>query len=346
VGQLKWSANRDLRHRSYLLALDMFARITGVGAYIPDLHIGNTELEMIIPTSDAWIRENIGVETRSVISPTETIADMGTKAGAEAVKMAGTDVGLVICATNSPNLLYPATACRIVQNLSLGNVPAFDLQAGCTGFLYALQQAKAVVESQGISVLIIGSDALSTGFHWHDRNAVLFGDGAGAMVISPGDEPGIMAIHLGSDYSEAISLKTPFDPALSSPVYYLEGEKERRAGDFYTQMNGRAIMKLSLNHVPKAMQKVLADSGVKAEDLDLFLPHQTNKHVIAKLAEQVGFPLEKIPDVLTEHGSLSTAVMPVSLHMALQAGQLEPGHKILMTAYGAGFTFGAAVVSW
>ncbi len=370
-----------------------YARITGVGKYIPERHVSNTELEKIIDTSDAWIQENIGVKTRSVIDPAQTIAGMGIEAGREAVQKSGRgDIRLVICATNSPDVLYPATACRIAQGLELGHIPGYDLQAGCTGFLYALTQAKAVVESQNISVLVIGSDALSTGFLWRgdpgagkrgvddgvalpqagqdvhrsgDRNAVLFGDGAGAVVLSPSEKPGLLATHIGAEYSDAISLATPFSAALNSPLYYLAGETERRTGgpgagkrgvggahdvplraDYYTKMNGRAIMKLSLTHVPKAIDTVLNDASLAKGDIDVFLPHQTNKHVIRKLAEHLNFPAEKIPDVLTQHGSLSTAVMPVSLHMALESGQLQPGNRVLMTAYGAGFTFGAAVMTW
>lgn len=326
----------------------MFARITGVGAYIPERRVNNTELEKIIPTSDAWIRENIGVITRSVIAPGETIADLGTKAAREALsKSDRNDIGLVICATNSPDTLYPATACRIAHELGLGFVPAYDLQAGCTGFLYALAQAKPYVESSGKSALVIGSDALSTGFFWQgDRNAVLFGDGAGAVVLSPSSEPGILAIEIGAEYSDGISLKTPYDSALSSPLHYLAGETARRPGDWYTKMNGRAIMKLSLTHVPKAIDAVLNRAGLGKADVSVFLPHQTNKHVIRKLAEHVNFPVEKIPDVLSQYGSLSTAVIPVSLHMALSARQPAAGENILVTAYGAGFTYGAAVMRW
>lgn len=326
----------------------MFARITGVGKYIPARHVTNTELEKIIPTSDAWIQENIGVKTRSVIDPNETVAQMGTEAAREAVSNSKReDIRLVICATNSADFLYPATAGRIAQNLALGFIPGYDLQAGCTGFLYALAQAKAVVETQNISVLVIGTDALSTEFNWHgDRNAVLFGDGAGAVVLSPSDKPGLLAMHIGAEYSDAISLKTPFDATLNSPLQYLEGEKGRRQGDYYTKMNGRAIMKLSLTHVPRAIDTVLSGAKLSARDIDVFLPHQTNKHVVRKLADHVAFPIEKIPDVLGRHGSLSTAVIPVSLHMAMENGTLKPGARILMAAYGAGFTFGAAVMEW
>ncbi len=360
----------------------MFARITGVGAYIPELRVRNSELEKIIPTSDAWIQENIGVVTRSVIAPGETIADMGTKAAREALrKSRREDIGLVICATNSPDTLYPATACRIAHELGLGFVPAYDLQAGCTGFLYALAQAKPFVEAAGKSVLVIGSDALSTGFRWSgdsseqtrggtaahemhpsgdpsartrgvaaahevhrsgDRNAVLFGDGAGAVVLSPSEEPGILAIEIGAEYSDGITLKTPYDSALSSPLHYLAGETERRPGDWYTKMNGRAIMKLSLAHVPKAMDTVLERAGLSSADVSVFLPHQTNKHVIRRLAGHINFPVEKIPDVLSQYGSLSTAVIPVSLHMSMP--QMKIGDTILVTAYGAGFTYGAAVM--
>ncbi len=362
----------------------MFARITGVGAYIPERRVGNAELEKIIPTSDAWIRENIGVVTRSVIAPGETIADMGTKAAREALtKSDRNDIGLVICATNSPDTLYPATACRIAHELGLGFVPAYDLQAGCTGFLYALAQARPFVESAGKSALVIGSDALSTGFRWSgdpgarargvdaahevhpsgdpiagmrrvdaahevhpsgDRNAVLFGDGAGAVVLSPSEKPGILAMEIGAEYSDGITLKTPYDSALSSPLHYLAGENERRTGDWYTKMNGRAIMKLSLTHVPKAMDTVLERAGLSSADVSIFLPHQTNKHVIRKLADHIAFPVEKIPDVLSQYGSLSTAVIPVSLHMSQQRAQ--KGDNVLITAYGAGFTFGAAVLRW
>lgn len=343
----------------------MFARIAGVGAYIPERRVSNFELEKIIPTSDAWIRENIGVVTRSVIAPGETIADMGTKAAREALTKSGCEnIGLVICATNSPDTLYPATACRIAHELDLGFVPAYDLQAGCTGFLYALAQAKLFVESAGKSALVIGSDALSTGFHWSgdpgartrggdaahevhpsgDRNAVLFGDGAGAVVLSPSLDTGILAVEIGAEYSEGITLKTPYDSALSSPLHYLAGETERRSGDWYTKMNGRAIMKLSLAHVPKAMDTVLKNAGIGNKDISVFLPHQTNKHVIRKLAEHIGFAAEKIPDILSQYGSLSTAVIPVSLHMAMP--HMRKGDNILVTAYGAGFTYGAAVIRW
>lgn len=325
-----------------------FARITGVGKYIPERHVSNTELEKIIATSDAWIVDNIGVKTRSVIAPGQTIAEMGTRAAADALAMAKRDdIGLVICATNSPDVLYPATACRIAADLGLGHIPAYDLQAGCTGFLYALTQARGIVEAQGRSALVIGSDALSTGFLWAgDRNAVLFGDGAGAAVLSPSEKPGILSTHIGAEYSDAISLHTPADSALNSPLHYLEGATQRQSGDYYTKMNGRSIMKLSLTHVPRAMDTALAEAGLAAADVDVFIPHQTNKHVIQKLADHIGYKVDKIPDVLSRHGSLSTAVIPVSLSMALDEGRLKSGDRVLMTAYGAGFTFGAAALVW
>lgn len=337
----------------------MYARITGVGSYIPARRVSNAELEKIIPTNDAWIRENIGVVTRSVIAPGETTADMGSKAAAAALAQAKRDdIGLVICATNSPDTLYPATACRIAHNLGLGLVPGYDLQAGCTGFLYALAQAKPYVETSRKSVLVIGSDALSTGFLWHDdeatnqpsgdRNAVLFGDGAGAVVLSPDDRAGILAVETGAEYSEGIVLRTPYNSALNSPLKQLENHSARASaqGDYHTKMNGRAIMKLSLTHVPRAMDAVLRQAGLNARDVSVFLPHQTNKHVISKLADQIGYPVENIPDILSRYGSLSTAVIPVSLDMAQQAGQLVPNAAVLMTAYGAGFTFGAMVMRW
>lgn len=325
----------------------MHARITGVGAYIPERRITNHEIAKIIETSDEWIQQNIGVKTRSLIAPGETIADMGTRAAAEALSRSSTSgIGLVICATNSPDTLYPATACLIAKNLNLGHVPAYDLQAGCTGFLYALAQAKAVVETSGQSVLVVGSDALSTGFNWHDRNAVLFGDGAGAVVLSPSEKPGILAIEIGAEYSDGITLKTPLDSTLSSPLHYFAGEHERRTGDWYTKMNGRAIMKLSLTHVPKAIDNVMQRAGFAAADIDHFLPHQTNKHVIEKLASHIGFDVREIPDVLSQYGSLSTAVIPVSLHMSLENGKIKPGESMVATAYGAGFTYGAIALRW
>jgi len=324
----------------------MFAKITGVGSYIPESRVPNSSLEKIIPTTDAWIRENIGVSERSVMAPTETITDMGVHAAKAAMAMAGApEIGLVICATNSPDTLYPATACRISHALEIGNAPAYDLQAGCTGFLYALTQARAFVETQHKAALVIGSDALSTGFNWHgDRNAVLFGDAAGAVVLAPSDAPGILSAHIGAEFSDAIELKTPFASSLNSPLNYLAGETKRRDGEFYTTMNGRAIMKLSLTHVPRAIDKALADAKISKADVSWFLPHQSNKHVIAKLCDHIGFDKEKVPHVLEPFGSLSTAVMPVSL--AMVAPKVKSGEIILMTAYGAGFTYGASVMRW
>lgn len=323
------------------------AGIAGVGAYVPDKIITNADLEKIVDTSDEWIVNRSGIRERRIAPPEMAASDFAEIAARQAIAGAGItaeDLDLVIVATNTPDMVFPATACLVQDRIGAKKAGAFDLAAGCSGFMYAM-----VVGSQFIStgsyrnVLVIGSENLSKIVNWKDRKTcVLFGDGAGAVVLSqaaPGS--GILSQKLWADGSGSHSLQLPAGGS-RLPASHETVDNNLH----YVHMRGRDIFKFAVRSTGKAAAEVLAAAGIKASDIDHFIPHQANVRIIEAAARRLRLPMEKVHVNVDRYGNTSTASIPIALAEAVGAGRIKKGEHILMVGFGAGLTWAAAVLKW
>jgi 3-oxoacyl-[acyl-carrier-protein] synthase-3 len=321
----------------------MNIKITGTGSSLPKLRITNEDLSRIVDTSDEWIASRTGIRARH-IAVEETTTEMSVEAAESALKSAGIeaeDVGIIIAATVSADKYLPGLACEVQKNIGAKHAVAFDLNAACSGFLFALNTA-ALYLKQGIyqHALIIGAETLSKMVDWTDRSTcVLFGDGAGAAVLSVSEEKGILSMVQGSDGArgdvlscEARKVNNPYkksDTALS-----------------YVSMNGQEVYRFAVKTVPKAICESVERAGLKLEDIDLFLLHQANYRIIEAVSKRLGQPMKKFPTNLEECGNISAASVPILLDNVNNHGMMTKGMKIVLAGFGAGLTWGAVVIEW
>ncbi len=320
--------------------------ILGTGAYAPERVLTNQELERIVETSDQWIRERTGIRERRIIGPEETVATMATAAAEVALKNAGIDkaaLSHIILATNSPDYLYPAVAIRVQDALGLnGTLGAFDLQAGCSGFNYALYLAERLVAVDERPILVIGSDANSRFTDWGDRSTcVLFGDGAGAVVVGPVDRGGIIASFVASSLNMKLYCQTEFN-AQVSPFLPRQTTTERH----FLWMDGPEIFKFAVNAVKESIRRISEMSGVPREAFDYLIIHQANNRILEAAARFAKVPMEKLYVNVDRYGNTSAASVPLALHEAVSAGKLKPGDKVFLCSFGAGVTWAAALLEW
>jgi 3-oxoacyl-[acyl-carrier-protein] synthase-3 len=320
--------------------------IRGWGMYVPERVMTNHDLEKIVHTSDEWITSRTGIRERHIVSADETTSSMAIAAGRRAIERAGLtpgDIDLVIVGTATPDYQFPATACLVQDALGVEG-GAFDLEAGCTSFMYGLAVASALV-STGMyqHVLVVGSESLSRILDWTDRaTCVLFGDGAGAVVVSPGVycefEPQYV---LGSDGSGAQALCLPAGgsrmPAREETV---------RDGLHFVRMAGPEVFRFATRVVAQATSQVLAKAGMTAADIDLFIPHQANTRIIESAARRLNIPEERVFVNIERYGNTSSASIPIALCEADEKGLLEPGNRVVMVGFGAGLTWGAGAIQW
>lgn len=337
-------------------------RFTGIGSFTPARRITNQDWEKLVATTDDWIRQNVGIVQRSRIDAGSSTVEMGHKAALVALEKArlpAESLERVLCATNTQGYLYPSTASQIQEKLGAKNAAAMDIQAGCTGWLYAVQLASALISAdQSGPVLIVGTDALSTAINLYDRSSLLFGDGAGAAVVVPQDS-GAQAP--AQRLAEPIfSLRTMPSMAMQQATIikeennrledYLSGKDMSQVERPLARMDGKGSLRLALTETRACLDDVLTKAkhryGIESSDIDLFVPHQTNAKVVQALCEHVGFPLEKIPYTLDKYGGISTASIPTGLNEHHNAGKIRPGDLVLACAYGAGFTSGAVLFEW
>lgn len=322
------------------------AGIISVASAVPEKVLTNADLEKIVDTTDEWIRNMTGIVERRIAAEGEATSDYATKAGSAAMKRAGLDpkdIDLIIVATITGDMAFPSTA-SIVQNALGADCPAFDLCAGCSGWVYALSVANGFVSS-GIygKVLVIGADLLTSITNWTDRSTcVLFGDGAGAAIVSevePGS--GFLAFELGSDGSGALALYAPAGGSREALTH--EGLDAHRNKLF---MEGREVFKFAVKVQGEAAERVLAKVGMTTADIDLMIPHQANVRIIDSAINRLGLPAEKIFVNLQKYGNTSAASIPIALDEALQTGRVKKGDTILTVGFGAGLTWGAGVMKW
>lgn len=330
----------------------------GFGSEIPPRRLTNAQVESFTDTTAAWIETNVGIKTRSRIGEDQTLADLGAAAAQKALATAGVaaaDLDFVLCATNSQDDIFPSTASKIQDALSASAATAMDLQAGCTGWLYGMQMGTALVQSgQARRVLVVGVESLIRSLYLYDRNSALFGDAAGATVITraPDDaqhfEP-IFATHTTPSF--ALHHPAIHREELNRVEDYMAGEDMDAVARPKAVMDGRASMKLALTTVTEMIDRVFERArelglGIQREDVDVFMPHQTNIHIIKKFCEHLDYPFENVPLILDKYGCVSTASIPTGLFEHHAAGRIQPGDLVLCAGYGAGWTAGALLFRW
>jgi 3-oxoacyl-[acyl-carrier-protein] synthase-3 len=321
--------------------------ITGTGAYLPEQVITNAHFEAILDTSDAWIVSRTGIKERRRALPDETTADLGLIAARRALAKAGItpqEVDLIIVATATPDMAFPATACLIQSRLGAMQAAAFDLQAGCTGFIYGMAVGAQFIAS-GIyqTVLLIGAELFSRCLNWADRTTcILFGDGAGAVVLQPVAEgAGVLSVCLGADGSGAGLLELPAGGTR------MPASLETVTNNLHTiHMEGSEVFKFAVRIMGEASLEALAKCGLTAGDIDMLIPHQANIRIIDAALKRLELPRGKAYVNLHRYGNMSSASIPVALDEALQEQKIKAGEHLLMVAFGAGLTWGASVVKW
>ncbi|CZE46753.1 beta-ketoacyl-ACP synthase III [Campylobacter geochelonis] len=322
------------------------ASMISIGAYVPEFILTNHDLEKMVETSDEWIVKRTGIHTRH-IAKDEVTSDLGYKAAKQAIeraKLAPSDIDAVICATISPDYLcMPSTACRISNLLGLTNVTAFDISAACTGFIYLLEIAKSLVESgMKKNVLIIGAEKLSSITNWEDRGTcVLFGDGAGAAVISLREDNHIIDVHTSSDGSKGELLITPGCGSVN-PMSQDTLDKKLH----FMHMAGNEVFKVAVNTLTNDVIDILAKNGILSSQIDLFIPHQANLRIINAVQQKLGLSDEQCVLTVAKYGNTSSASIPMAINDAFESGRLKNGSLMLLDAFGGGFTWGSALLKF
>jgi 3-oxoacyl-[acyl-carrier-protein] synthase-3 len=314
--------------------------ITGLGCHVPAKVVTNDDIAQVVDTSDEWIRERTGIRERRMAVDEEAMSDVSLPACRRALEMAGVDpasVDLLIVATVTPDMAFPSTAAILADELGMPDAAAYDLSAGCTGFMYAVVQAYGMVAS-GLSqrALVVGGDVLSRILDWNDRSTlVLFGDGAGAVVLERVDEGGFLGFELGADGAGGADLTLPGG-----------GSRPADREDGHLRMNGREVFKFATRVLVSSAEAVLAECGKAVVDVDVYVPHQANVRIIDHAARKLGFPPEKVIVNVDRYGNTSSGSIPLALADAADDGRLQPGKLVLMTGMGAGLTWGSALVEW
>ena len=314
--------------------------ITGLGVYVPDRVFTNKDLEQYVDTTDEWIVERTGIRERRFATEEQALTDIAEPAAIAALADAGVDassIDLIIVATVTPDMMFPTSSALLADSLGMPDAAAYDLLAGCTGFMYALAQAYSMIAS-GLSrrALVVGGDVLSKILDWTDRSTlVLFGDGAGAVVLEPVETGGFLGFELGADGGGGDSLWLPGS-----------GSRHFEDADKLVKMNGREVFKFATRVMVSSASNVLDECGLTVDDVDVYVPHQANKRIIDHAAAKLGIPSEKIVVNVDRYGNTSSGSIPLALADAAADGRLHEGELVLMTGMGAGLTWGSAVMEW
>jgi 3-oxoacyl-[acyl-carrier-protein] synthase-3 len=315
-----------------------YARIVGTGSYLPVNVVTNEELALRVDTSDEWIRARTGIRQRHLAAPEQTSSELAYQAALQAIAAAGiapADLDLIIVATSTPDFIFPSTACLLQAKLGAKRCPAFDVQAVCSGFVYALDIADKYIRGGAYRhALIVGAEVFSRILDWNDRGTcVLFGDGAGAVVLAAGDKPGVCASVLHADGSQAGILSTPGNVC---------GGKV--TGDPFLRMDGQAVFKLAVRVLDEVARETLKLCNMQPTDVDWLIPHQANVRILDATARKLGIAAEKVVVTVDRHANTSAASVPLALDVAVRDGRIKPGDKVLLEGVGGGFTWGAALV--
>lgn len=318
----------------------IYSKIIGTGSYLPEKTLTNYDLEKMVDTTHDWIFSRSGIVERHVAAENEMTSDLGLQAAKRAIEAAGLtvqDIDLIIVATTTPDHIFPSTACVIQDKLGNTDAIAFDVQAVCSGFIYALNTADLYIRSgQAKNALVIGAEVLSRILNWEDRTTcVLFGDGAGAVVLQKSEQPGILGAKLHADGSQRCML--------SATGQIRDGKIQ---GEPFIKMDGQAVFKFAVTSLSNVAEEVLEENNMKGTDVNWMIPHQANIRIIEATAKKLGLSMDNVVLTVAKHGNTSAASIPLALDTAVREGRIKPGQHLLMEAVGGGFTWGAALIRW
>lgn len=319
------------------------SKITGTGGYLPENVMTNADLEKIVDTTDEWITSRTGIKKRHIVVDGETTCDLAEKAALNAMDAAGIakeDIDLIIVATTTPDRVFPSTACLLQERLDIHGCTAFDVQAVCTGFVYALGVADKFIKSgTHKTALVIGAETMSRTVDWNDRTTcVLFGDGAGAVILEASDEPGILSTHLHADGK--------YKDLLTVPAGVSENPALFQSGEAYMQMKGNEVFKMAVNTLGRIVDETLAANNMEKTDIDWLVPHQANIRIINATAKKLSMSMDHVVVTVHEHGNTSAASVPLALNVAVRDGRIKRGETIMLEAFGGGFTWGSALIKY
>jgi len=320
----------------------IYSRIAGTGSYLPEKILTNADLEKMVDTTDQWITDRTGIKKRH-ISEGQTTCDLAEQAVLNAIKAAGIshdDIDLIIVATTTPDRVFPSTACLLQERLGIHGCPAFDVQAVCTGFVYALGVADMFITSgKAKHALVVGAETLSNIVDWTDRSTcILFGDGAGAVVLSASEEAGILSTHMHADgqYKDLLTVHGGIS----------ENPEKFKAGEAFMEMRGNEVFKVAVNTLGRIVDETLAANNMDKSMIDWLVPHQANIRIINATAKKLGMSLDNVVVTVDEHGNTSAASVPLALDIAVRDGRIKRGDMLLLEAFGGGFTWGSALLKY
>ncbi len=320
-----------------------YSRITGTGSFLPEKILTNHDLEKMVETSDQWIKERTGISKRHIAVEGETTCDLAEAAARHALESAGvtaSEIDLVIVATTTADKIFPSTACLLQKRLGIHGPAAFDVQAVCSGFIYAITVAdKFIRTGSAKKALVVGAETLSRITNWEDRTTcVLFGDGAGAVVLEASEEPGILSTHLHADGNYDELLHVPAGISLD-----FELVKQGRA---YMEMQGNEVFKMAVRTLGRIVDETLVANNMQKSDIDWLVPHQANIRIITATAKKLNMPMERVVVTVNEHGNTSAASVPLALDVAVRDGRIKRGDTLLLEAFGGGFTWGSVLLKF
>ena len=318
----------------------MYSRIIGTGSYLPEKILTNHDLEKIVDTSDEWIRTRTGISQRHIAADGQLASDLAVNASHRALENANLkadEIDLIIVATTTPDMVFPSTACILQNKLGIRRCPAFDVQAVCSGFVYALATADAFIRAGKYrNALVVGSEIYSNIVDWKDRSTcVLFGDGAGAVILTQSDQPGILSSHLHADGN--------FSDVLAVPGSICDG---RVQGSPFVSMEGNTVFKFAVKVLEEVVIEAIEENNLQATDIDWLIPHQANIRIIRSTAKKLGIPMEKVVTTVDKHGNTSAASIPLALDIAVRDGRVQSDQYVLLEGVGGGFTWGAVLLRW
>jgi 3-oxoacyl-[acyl-carrier-protein] synthase-3 len=321
----------------------MYSRVSGTGRYLPERILTNAELETMVDTTDEWIRSRTGIERRHIAADNQTTADLAELAARDALDAAGLkpgDIDFLVVGTTTPDVVFPNVGCLLQERLGIRGFAAFSVEAACSGFIYALSIAdRFIVSGQAGRALVVGAETLSRITDWSDRSTcVIFGDGAGAVVLEPADEPGIISCHLGADGHYKDLLYHPYGASKKRQPEDEEGH--------YIHMRGKEVFKVAVKTLEGIVEETLEANGMDRNEIDWLIPHQANTRIIQATAKRLGMSMDKVILTVQDHGNTSAASVPMALDVGVRDGRIKRGDLILLEAFGGGFTWGSSLIRY
>ena len=321
----------------------MYSKIIGTGSYLPEKVLTNADLEKMVDTSDEWIRSRTGIEKRHIAAENETTCDLAEQAALNAITASGKkseDIDLIIVATTTPDIIFPSTACLLQQRLDIHGCPAFDIQAVCTGFIYAVSVADQFIKNGTAKcVLVVGAETMSRIIDWKDRDTcVLFGDGAGAVVLEASENAGILSTHIHADGK--------YEKLLCVPAGISSNRDLLKSDGAFVKMQGNEVFKMAVNTLGRIVDETLAANAMQKEDIDWLVPHQANTRIISATARKLGMSMDRVVLTVGQHGNTSAASVPLALDVAVRDGRIKENDTVLLEAFGGGFTWGSVLLRY